>query len=1135
MDIFITGGAGFIGCNSADHFLRQGHRVTIFDNLSRVGGPANLAWLQARHSDGLRFVQGDIRDYDALATAIAGADVVLHLASQVAVTLSVQDPRQDFEINALGTFNVLEAVRHYCPGAAVLYASTNKVYGGMDEVRIVEQPTRYAYADFPHGIPESYPLDFHSPYGCCYSEDTDVLTRKGWQRFQELEAEDEVLTYNLERQVAEFQRPTRHFAFAYEGKMYVQSHDRLQTCVTPNHKMLVAQGDNDREWENLSLEEARLIDGQPVAYLLAAEVEGGRKCEQFILAGVKAEPDAEPRPGVAIPMDDWLEFLGWYLAERDWDSSETTVSKQLYQSVRSLGGPHHRHIPPEIKALSRGQLTLLLGALLDDENLQSEGSWRFTTCSERLADDVQEIAVKCGLAASVAADDKGAYQVHIAASRTARCNADENRSRWVDYAGMVYCVEVPNATVMVRQNGHAYFSGNSKGAGDQYTIDYARIYGLNTLTLRQSCLAAGQEIITPFGKKPIACLQVGDVVHSGRGWTRVRQVWFTGAKPVRRLRTRNGLAITLTADHRVVRPHGLFANREFASGDFLAVLPEARYMPAWEEISDRIVEPEPFLAAVQARTADHRCLAEAERIANELLPLTGDRLLAMAEVVGRLFSNGRLDIKAWFKPTLQLDNGRRTIDDNWSERLWSIVYGPSSAICKDRLHWLVNHADINKVVSHQRDALQRVRTFNVERSTLNARENSEACAYMIQHFGSEDELQELKQHLAWLGLPAGDIVPGNSRSPSAGPGYVEGRSCRIGQESIPVFTLYELLGVPVGDKLQVAYPMPAWVAHGHGLVKRAFLRGFLGAALCPGDGSSEPYLAPSFAQTKDERAYESGRRWLEAVQTLLAEFEIESACLDGQPMSGTRGTTIETTVQLRAGREIFARLAAIGYAFSPARSDRLNRALREQWITTAPEQAAEIVRLHRADGELYWDALATVESLPEQPVFDLEVEADSHLLLAGGIQVSNCIYGQRQFGVEDQGWVAHFIIAAVNERPLTIYGDGKQVRDLLHVNDLIRAYELGIERMDHLKGEVINLGGGPQNTLSIWTEFEPLLESLRQRPLVIRQSGWRPGDQRVFVADIRKAEKLLGWQPTISPAEGIADLYQWVSTNPDLF
>jgi CDP-paratose 2-epimerase len=166
MQIFITGGAGFIGINTADYFLAKGYAVTIFDNLSRKGGERNLLWLGERHNNAHIFRQGDIRDYDALCKAIGGSDVVIHLAGQVAVTLSVQNPREDFEINALGTFNVLEAVRLHCPDATVLYASTNKVFGGMETVKVVEKPTRYAYAKYPHGIPSDFPLDFHSPYGC---------------------------------------------------------------------------------------------------------------------------------------------------------------------------------------------------------------------------------------------------------------------------------------------------------------------------------------------------------------------------------------------------------------------------------------------------------------------------------------------------------------------------------------------------------------------------------------------------------------------------------------------------------------------------------------------------------------------------------------------------------------------------------------------------------------------------------------------------------------------------------------------------------------------------------------------------------------------------------------------------------
>jgi CDP-paratose 2-epimerase len=147
----------------------------------------------------------------------------------------------------------------------------------------------------------------------------------------------------------------------------------------------------------------------------------------------------------------------------------------------------------------------------------------------------------------------------------------------------------------------------------------------------------------------------------------------------------------------------------------------------------------------------------------------------------------------------------------------------------------------------------------------------------------------------------------------------------------------------------------------------------------------------------------------------------------------------------------------------------------------------------------------------------------------------SCIYGPRQFGIEDQGWVAWFVIAAVTGRPLAIYGDGKQVRDLLHVHDLLDAYDAAIERRDDVKGEVFNLGGGPQNTLSIWTEFGPLLENLLGKPIPILRGDWRPGDQKVFVADIRKAERTLGWKPKHDVKEGIRQLFDWVSANQNLF
>ena len=164
--ILITGGAGFIGCNAAARWLRDGRRVIVIDDLSRAGTDRNLRWLEDLDAE-LGFEKLDIRDDAALSDVVKrhSPSTILHLAAQVAVTTSVVDPRSDFDINALGTFNVLEATRRHAPNATLIYASTNKVYGHLDHLELKESATRYELVG-AHGVDEESPLDFYSPYGC---------------------------------------------------------------------------------------------------------------------------------------------------------------------------------------------------------------------------------------------------------------------------------------------------------------------------------------------------------------------------------------------------------------------------------------------------------------------------------------------------------------------------------------------------------------------------------------------------------------------------------------------------------------------------------------------------------------------------------------------------------------------------------------------------------------------------------------------------------------------------------------------------------------------------------------------------------------------------------------------------------
>jgi CDP-paratose 2-epimerase len=162
----ITGGAGFIGVNAARHLQSRGWSVTLLDNLSRRGALENLDWIRRKAQ--VSFEQADIRDSERIDSIISELkpDMVLHLAAQVAVTTSVENPREDFEINALGTFNMLEAIRRENPKSFFINASSNKVYGKMEDLGIVEANGRYEYRDLSAGVGEDRWLDFHSPYGC---------------------------------------------------------------------------------------------------------------------------------------------------------------------------------------------------------------------------------------------------------------------------------------------------------------------------------------------------------------------------------------------------------------------------------------------------------------------------------------------------------------------------------------------------------------------------------------------------------------------------------------------------------------------------------------------------------------------------------------------------------------------------------------------------------------------------------------------------------------------------------------------------------------------------------------------------------------------------------------------------------
>ena len=166
MRLLVIGGCGFLGSNLASHGIELGYDVTVFDILSRYGSSKNLEWLKSLGN--FSFVYGDTRNKNDVELLIKNGqfDNVFHLAGQVAMTTSLENPYKDFEINALGTMNLLDSIKKYSPNTAVFFSSTNKVYGDLEQYTYIETSKRYICQEFPYGFNESVPLDFRSPYGC---------------------------------------------------------------------------------------------------------------------------------------------------------------------------------------------------------------------------------------------------------------------------------------------------------------------------------------------------------------------------------------------------------------------------------------------------------------------------------------------------------------------------------------------------------------------------------------------------------------------------------------------------------------------------------------------------------------------------------------------------------------------------------------------------------------------------------------------------------------------------------------------------------------------------------------------------------------------------------------------------------
>jgi nucleoside-diphosphate-sugar epimerase len=565
MRILILGGDGYLGWPQALYLSGKGHDITIFDNLARrhfdlEQGFGSLLPISAIHERiaaweevSGRQVQvtiGDTMDYEAVARVFRTLqpEAVVHFAEQRSAPYSMIDRRHAVFTqtnNVIGTLNILYAIKEFAPDCHLVKLGTMGEYG-TPNIDIEEGFLEIHHNGRSDVLP--FPKQPGSFYHLCYDGQTEVLTRAGWKLFSELTDEDEVATRQLDDPHIVFAKPTAHTAYLYEGPMYCLEQRRIDLCVTPNHRMMTSYKRRDGT-EAMRFEEARDILGKYNRYHLTTEWEGEERATFTLPAFLSLGKGKPPKPAIELPMDDWLHFLGWYLAEgtvdgnwhkgapnricinqkigpnskevyavfekiaaalecshnvylfKDRDQeSHYLFCTQLAVYLALLGNSLTKHIPHELLGLSKRQLGILFNALM-----LGDGMWmnrdrhygRYYTSSKKLADDVQELAIKLGLSATVSHLDRTEgtgwtknveYRVNFTKTTLFQVNQQpDDPNDWLeDYAGMVYCCEVPgDGIILIRRNGKPLWCGNSKVYDSHNIMFCCKIWGLRATDLNQ--------------------------------------------------------------------------------------------------------------------------------------------------------------------------------------------------------------------------------------------------------------------------------------------------------------------------------------------------------------------------------------------------------------------------------------------------------------------------------------------------------------------------------------------------------------------------------------------------------------------------------------------------------------------------
>jgi len=628
--------------------------------------------------------------------------------------------------------------------------------------------------------------------------------------------------------------------------------------------------------------------------------------------------------------------------------------------------------------------------------------------------------------------------------------------------------------------GHTPY-GVSKLAGDLYVQEYSHIYKMRTGVFRMSCLSKKAEVATPQGavkigemnKKRAQVYCLGNSVD-----TRLTNGAFktdNHGKTLYRIKTKRGYQIEATGDHPFFTPGGYKSLEDIDYGSLVATCPEFFFIKrkyANHLPNKTVLSKEKYAEYLKKydRKSKNNLIYARNLEEKELLPLSlrNPNIYLISRLVGYLTGDGHM--------------------------------------------------------------YHRIRP--------NGKSYTE-----IQVYALKEEIEDIKDAFRKLGFEPGKTRCSSSTSILSSGHAISGTSYRFSITKTEAFAFFELLGVPVGNKSRIKFQVPKWILEAPVDVQDEYLAGLFGAEMSSpsfyrrkGEDGLD-LQPPHFTQAKTLRLHKSLTLFRKQIVSMLEKRGIKTKVYTTKvnffsKKDGQQSICFDLVVS--ASKESILNLAKIGFAFNEKRKLTLLK-IAEFLKTGLPysyydEWLKENTYLLNGDG-LLWDRIIEKKKIPMSDIYDITVP-EHHNFFANGFLVHNCTYGTRQFGFEDQGWVAWFIIATLFNRPTTIYGNGKQVRDMLYVDDLVDAFRRFIN--SDLERGLFNIGGGPDNTISL-LEFLDELEVLTGRRPRVTFADWRPSDQKVYITDTSKLEKTLHWKIKTPVKEGIRKLTRWIKDNENCF